>query len=96
MIFGSAARQLASKFISSRQWSQGREAMMRTRSVVHPRLTKSEEMTLKMGAGAGKTERGWPKRSKVILLSFEGLSLPEISRKTGMSTQKATKGASGL
>ena len=64
---------------------------MRTRTVVHLTLTESEEKTLKMWAGAGKTEQRMAQRAKVILLSVAGLSLPEISRKTGLSTQNASK-----
>ena len=64
---------------------------MRTRTVVHLTLTESEEKTLKMWAGAGKTGQRMAQRAKVILLSVEGLSLLEISRKTGLSTQNASK-----
>jgi transposase len=64
---------------------------MRTRTVVHLTLTETEEKTLPMWAGAGKTEQRMAQRAKVILLSVAGLSLPEISRKTGLSTQNASK-----
>jgi len=72
-------------------WSPEKEAMRRTRTVVHLTLTESEEKTLKMWAGAGKTEQRMAQRAKVILLSVKGLSLPEISRKTGLSTRNASK-----
>lgn len=64
---------------------------MRNRTTVRLTLTEAEEKTLSMWAAGGKTEQRIAQRAKVILLSVAGVSLPEISRKTGLSTQNASK-----
>ena len=64
---------------------------MRNRTTVRLTLTEAKEKTLSMWAAGGKTEQRIAQRAKVILLSVAGVSLPEISRKTGLSTQNASK-----
>lgn len=54
-------------------------------------LTPEEEQTLTMWAKAGKTEQRIAQRAKVILLSAQGLSLPEVAQGSGLSRQNCSK-----
>ncbi len=54
-------------------------------------LTTEEKETLTMLAKAGTTEQRLAQRAKVILFSAQGLDLPEISRRSGLSSQNCSK-----
>lgn len=54
-------------------------------------LSEEDEKTLRMWASAGTIEQRMAQRAKVILLSAEGLTLPEISLRSGLSPQNCTR-----
>lgn len=54
-------------------------------------LTDDEQRILTMWARAAKTEKRYAQRAQVILSSAEGLSLPEISKKSGLSRQNCSR-----
>jgi putative transposase len=58
---------------------------------VNIQLTFEEEQTLTMWAKAGTTEQRMAQRAKVILLSAQGLGLPEVARGSGLSRQNCSK-----
>jgi len=53
-------------------------------------ISKEEEKTLKMMAGRGKTEQRYARRAMVILFSAEDMSLPEVSKRSGISRQNCS------
>lgn len=54
-------------------------------------LDEEEYKTLKMWERSGKTEQRLSQRAKVILLSSQGITLKDISGKTGLSWQNCLK-----
>jgi transposase len=54
-------------------------------------LTDDERRTLTMWARATTTEKRYAQRAQVILSSAEGIPLPEISKKSGLSRQNCTR-----
>lgn len=54
-------------------------------------LMKEEQKALKIWAAAGQTEQRYVQRAKVILYSAAGLSLSEISRRSGLSRQNCSR-----
>ena len=54
-------------------------------------LSKEEEETLRMWVSAFKTEQRMAQRARVILLSAEGLSVKEISKRCNLSMQNCSK-----
>jgi len=54
-------------------------------------LTPEEEQTLTMWAKAGTTEQRMAQRAKVILLSAQGLRLPDVVQGSGLSRQNCSK-----
>jgi transposase len=58
---------------------------------VNIKLTPEEEQTLTMWAKAGTTEQRMAQRAKVILLSAQGLGLPEVVQGSGLSRQNCSK-----
>jgi len=54
-------------------------------------LTKEERQTLTMWAATGKIEQRYAQRAKVILLSSEGYTLPDIRLRSGLSRQNCTR-----
>jgi len=54
-------------------------------------LSGEEEKTLRMWIGAGKTEQRMAQRARVILCSAGGLTLPEISERSGLGKQNCSK-----
>lgn len=54
-------------------------------------LTDDERQVLTMWARAATTEKRYAQRAQVILSSAEGRSLPEISKKSGLSRQNCTR-----
>jgi len=61
------------------------------RIVIKIELSKEEEETLRMWISAFKTEQRMVQRSRVILLSAEGLSVKEISNRCNLSMQNCSK-----
>lgn len=58
---------------------------------VNIKLTPEEEATLIMWTNAGTTEQRMAQRAKVILLSAQGLRLPEVAQRSGLSRQNCSK-----
>lgn len=58
---------------------------------VNIKLTPEEEATLIMWTNAGTTEQRMAQRAKVILLSAQGLRLPEVPQRSGLSRQNCSK-----
>jgi transposase len=58
---------------------------------VNIELTPEEEQTLTMWAKAGTTEQRMAQRAKVILLSAQGLRLPDVAQGSGLSRQNCSK-----
>lgn len=55
------------------------------------KLTPEEEQALTMWAKAGTTEQRMAQRAKVILLSAQGLRLPDVTQGSGLSRQNCSK-----
>ena len=64
---------------------------MLQRTRVQIELSPEEKQTLSMWTRAGTSQQRLCQRARVILLSDQGLSLPEISRKSGLSPQNCSK-----
>ena len=54
-------------------------------------LTEEQEASLRMLAGAWKSERRMALRAKIVLLAAEGVGLKEISGRVGLSWQNCLK-----
>lgn len=54
-------------------------------------LSAEERATLEMWVGSGTSEQRIAERSRVVLCAAEGVSLEEISRRTGLSRQSCLK-----
>jgi len=67
------------------------EVVFMGRTRISISLTGEDEKTLRMWANAGTIEHRMAQRANVILLSAEGLSLPEISVRTGISPQNCSR-----
>ncbi len=54
-------------------------------------LTAEQEATLKMWVGSHRTQQRYSRRAQVILLSAEGLTLGEISARSGLNRTNCLK-----
>jgi transposase len=54
-------------------------------------LTAEQEATLKMWVGSHRTQQRYSRRAQVILLSAEGLTLQEISARSGLNRTNCLK-----
>ena len=54
-------------------------------------LTAEQELTLKMWAGSHPTQQRYKRRAQVILLSAQGLTLEEISARSGLNRTNCLK-----
>lgn len=61
------------------------------RPCIRVNLTPEQNATLSMWAGSWKAERRLALRAQIVLLSSEGLSLKDISKKSGLSWQNCLK-----
>src|SRR4030042_3188722 len=61
------------------------------RKSVKFQLTVEQETTLKMWVGSHRTQQRYSRRAHVILLSAEGLTLEEISARSGLNRTNCLK-----
>ncbi len=61
------------------------------RKSVKVELTAEQETTLKMWAGSHRTQQRYMRRAQVILLSAQGLTLEEISARSGLNRTNCLK-----